>query len=118
MDSLGDSPVDSNGPRGPSLDGTSDATEDLKRILSAVASGRATRRDVEGAATILVAHLRSERHAPEQMLLRIKELLAEAGLRPTYASTEQSSLSEDGSLYRHVITWCIRSYYEPSPAKE
>jgi hypothetical protein len=117
MDAQGDS-VDPNGPRGPQLDGSLDATAALKETLSAVASGRASRRDVEGAATTLVAHLRSERHAPEQMLLRIKEVLAEAGLRPTYASSGQSNDGDNGNLYRDVITWCIRSYYEAPPTPE
>jgi hypothetical protein len=118
MDTLGDSPADPKGAAGSSLDGSSDATADLKRTLSAVATGLATRQDLENAATNLVAHLRRERNAPEQMLLRIKEVLADAGLRPTYASTEQSSVGADGKLYRDVIAWCIRSYYEASPIKE
>lgn len=118
MDTLGDSPVDPNAATGPSLDGSSDAMADLKRTLSAVATGRATRQDLENAATNLVAHLRRERNAPEQMLLRIKDVLADAGLRPTYASTEQSGVDDDGNLYRDVIAWCIRSYYEAAPIKE
>lgn len=101
-----------------SLDGSSDAAADLKRMLSAVANGRATRTELNDAATNLVAHLRRERHAPEQMLLRIKEVLAEAGLRPTYASPEHSTVAEDGNLYRDVIAWCIRSYYDPPPVEE
>jgi hypothetical protein len=117
MDAPEDS-VDPNGPRGAQLDGSFDATANLKRTLSAVASGRASRRDFEGAATRLVAQLRSERHAPEQMLLRIKEVLAEAGLRPTYASSEHSHDGDDGKLYRDVITWCIHCYYDPPPAQE
>ena len=117
MDDPRDSPVDPNTSIGHPPDGSFDATVDLKQTLGAVATGRASRRDLETAATTLVAHLRSERHAPEQMLLRIKEVLAEAGLRPTYASTEQSSSGEDGNLYRDVIAWCIRSYYEAPPAK-
>ena len=117
MDAPDDS-VDPDGPRGPQHDGSFDATADLRRTLSAVANGRASRQDLEGVATTLVTRLRSERHAPEQMLLRIKEVLAEAGLRPTYASREHSNGSDDGNLYQDVIAWCIRSYYEVSPAKE
>ena len=50
------------------------------------------------------------------MLLRVKEVLADAGLRPTYAPSERSMIGEDGNLYRDVIAWCIRSYYEPPTA--
>jgi hypothetical protein len=86
---------------------------DLRRALNAVASGLASRRELEDAASNLVAHLRREQHAPEQMLLRIKEVLAEAGLRPTYASSERSAFGDEANLYRDVITWCISRYYEP-----
>jgi hypothetical protein len=112
MTTRGNAPFDAPDSNRGSSDGSPDPTSDLRRTLNAVASGRASRRDLERAATDLVSHLRREQHAPEQMLLRIKEVLADAGLRPTYASTEDSSLGGDANLYRDVIAWCIRSYYE------
>jgi hypothetical protein len=46
------------------------------------------------------------------MLLRIKEILAEAGMRPTYTSPELDGPPSDGAaVYRDVIAWSIRSYY-------
>ena len=113
MDSSGDAPLDPAARDDGSLDGLPGATADLRHTLTALASGLASRRDLEEAASNLVAHLRRERHAPEQMLLRIKEVLADAGLRPTYASNARSSPGDEANLYRDVIAWCIRSYYEP-----
>jgi hypothetical protein len=46
------------------------------------------------------------------MLLHIKEILAEAGMRPTYASPElDGPLDQSAAVYRDVISWSIRSYY-------
>jgi hypothetical protein len=84
--------------------------------LNAVATGAASRHELERAAANLVAHLRRERHAPEQMLLHIKQVLADAGLRPTYAAMERPDDGDDSTLYRDVIAWCIRSYYHGPPA--
>jgi hypothetical protein len=112
MASSGDAPLDSTQPTDGSGDGLPAATADLRRTLDAVAMGRASRRELEEAASNLVAHLRRERHAPEQMLLRIKEVLADAGLRPTYAASERVTFADDANLYRDVIAWCIRSYYD------
>ncbi len=117
MSTRGNAPLDPPDSRGERADGSSDATADLRRTLTAVANGSASRRELERAATDLVSHLRREQHAPEQMLLRIKEVLADAGLRPTYASTDASALGDDANLYRDVIAWCIRSYYEAPTAQ-
>ena len=113
MDRSGDAPLKPTEPNDGSLDGLSGATADLRRALNAVTSGRAPRRELEDAASTLVAHLRREQHAPEQMLLRVKEVLADAGLRPTYGASERSTTGDEANLYRDVIAWCIRSYYEP-----
>jgi hypothetical protein len=117
MTSSGNAPLNPNEPDGKSPDGSPDATADLRRTLNAVASGVGSRRELEQAAVTLVAHLRRERHAPEQMLLHIKQVLADAGLRPTYAAMERPDNGGESSLYRDVIAWCIRSYYDgPSSA--
>jgi hypothetical protein len=57
--------------------------------------------------------LRHAKYPPEQMLIQIKELLAEAGLRPTYASPGdlETPPGTEGSVYRDVIAWSIRHYY-------
>jgi hypothetical protein len=118
MASSGDTPLDVTGPDGESSGGSPTALANLRRTLTDLASGRASKSDLERAAFTLVAHFRRERHAPEQMLLRIKEVLADAGLRPTYAATERTGDGDDGNLYRDIIAWCIRSYYDSPPASE
>jgi hypothetical protein len=79
--------------------------ERLRRTLAAMAAGVASRGDVEDAACSLVRHLRAEQHPPEQVLLRIKDILGEAGLRPGHADA-------DGALYQEVIASCIEQYYK------
>jgi len=86
----------------------------LRDAVAAVGSGDGARQQVERAAREFTNALRGDRFPPERMLLRIKELLAEAGLRPTYAAaTSSENLGDwEANLYRDVITWCIRDYYD------
>jgi hypothetical protein len=65
----------------------------------------------------LVSELRKTSQPPEQVLLQIKEILAEAGLRPNYA-TPEAPLGPEGVVYRDVIAWSIRSYYGEDPPPE
>src|ERR1044071_921333 len=98
---------DFDGPRG---DGNREsAALRLKNALLAVNPGRAIQRDerrqIEDAAAALVIQLRSESLPPEQMLLRIKDILGEAGVH-SHANPEEPA--RDSALYRDVIAWVIR----------
>jgi len=86
----------------------------LRDAVAAAGSTPGGRADVERAAREFTTALRTEHFPPEQMLLRIKELLADAGLRPSYAAaTSSENLGDfEANLYRDVITWCIRDYYD------
>jgi hypothetical protein len=84
----------------------------MRRALAAVAGGKGSQRELEHATHELVTELRQANQPPEQMLLHIKEILAEAGMRPTYSSPEfDGPLGDGAAIYRDVITWSIRSYY-------
>jgi len=84
----------------------------MRRALAAVAGGKGSSRDLHEAAEALVTELKQATHPPEQMLLHIKEVLAEAGMRPTYTSPElDGPPSDNATLYRDVIAWSIRAYY-------
>src|SRR6185503_18350435 len=84
----------------------------MRRAVAAAARGQTCPQELESAARALVEELRAANEPPEQMLLRIKEILAEAGLRPTYASDSAHPVGRDEALYRDVIMWSIRHYYE------
>lgn len=85
----------------------------MRRALAAMAGGTGSPRELQHAAHELVTALRQANQPPEQMLLHIKEILAEAGMRPTYASPEfDGPLGDSASIYRDVIAWSIRSYYD------
>jgi hypothetical protein len=90
-----------------------DAQRRMRHALAAIASGNGSRRELEAAAEALVNELRQANEPPEQMLLQIKEILAEGGLRPTYGAPAETALpADDGAaVYRDVIAWSIRSYY-------
>ena len=79
----------------------------------AAAKGGGSREELEAAARALVLELRSEDAPPERMLVRIKDILAEAGLRPAYASTDSATpVRGEAAIYRSVIEWSIREYYD------
>ena len=90
------------------------AAERLRQAVSASATGAGSREELKAAARALVAELRGRDDAPEQMLIKMKALLAEAGLRTTLPATNsEASHAEAPALYRDIITWSIRFYYEP-----
>jgi hypothetical protein len=90
----------------------SDREERLRRATVAAAKGDGSKDELEAAATALVLALKSEDAPPERMLLRIKDILAEAGLRPAYASTDSATpVRGEAAIYRSVIELSIRQYY-------
>lgn len=96
---------------GESTDGRRAATARLQTVLAGVATGASSRDDLRDAAIALVQQLRRDKLPPENMLLHIKQVLGEAGLRPTYASALPEFASGESSLYSELIAWCIKEYY-------
>lgn len=86
----------------------------LREATEAVLRGDDARAELEAAARQLVAELRETALAPEQMLLRIKRILADGGLRPAHRPATESVTSPPPltAVYRDVIALCIRLYYE------
>lgn len=95
------------------LDQKSTAAHRLRRAVNAAATGEGSRIEVEGAARALVAELRGCDQPPEQVLVQMKTLLADAGLRAAYPGADGgTSDGNHAALYRDIITWSIRCYYE------
>lgn len=89
------------------------AADRLRRAVSAATTGSGSRDEVQDAARALVAELRSRAEAPEQMLVQVKTLLGDAGLRAGYPPpNHEDGHAEHAALYREIITWSIRCYYE------
>jgi hypothetical protein len=86
----------------------------LRRAIESATVDGHSRSELEEAARELVAELKDASHPPEQMLLQIKQLLAEAGLRPSYAtpSEPETRIGLEATIYRDVIAWSIRHYYD------
>jgi hypothetical protein len=94
--------------------GTLSAADRLRRALTAAANGTGASDAFEDAARELIAEWRSENLPPEQILLRIKAILVDAGLRPNYAmlAEPRPRVGARSEVYRDVIAWTIRHYYE------
>jgi len=95
-----------------SNDGAGGTTAERMRLaIRAVLDGSGTTEDLHSAARQLVCELRAANEPPEQALVRIKETLADAGLRPSYATGGDGARGLEATIYRDVIAWSIRQYY-------
>lgn len=90
------------------------ASERMRNAIAALAIGDARQDDLRTAACELVAALRSKQLPPEKALVQIKRVLADAGLEtPTMSADDGGdSPSREAALYRDLIAWSIRCYYE------
>jgi hypothetical protein len=86
----------------------------MRQAIRAAAGGNGSAAQLQAAARELVTHLRLQQARPEQMLIRIKAILAEAGITPEHAtqSGPATFTQTPGSVYRNVIAWSIRYYYD------
>jgi hypothetical protein len=84
--------------------------------ISLAADGRGTSSDeLDAAAKALVTELRSANQPPEQMLVQIKRILADAGLGTSHGSTDSLPvIDRHTALYRSVIESSIRHYFAAS----
>ena len=75
-------------------------------------TGSGSRRELDAAARELVTELRRANEPPEQVLLHIKEILEEAGLRPSHGPADPALLIDGhAAVYREVIQSSIRHYF-------
>jgi hypothetical protein len=88
------------------------AAERMRAAVSAAVEGRGSTAELQAASRELVAELRKRNDTPEQVLLQIKQFLAEAGLRPHYPTPSDGNGGSASTLYRDVITWTIKAYYD------
>ena len=88
------------------------AAERMRRAIDAATTGTASYDEVDAAAHALVCELRRANEPPEQALLQIKHILAEAGLRPSQGPADPAPIVEQHvHLYRAVIESSIRHYF-------
>jgi hypothetical protein len=118
MDKLG---IENDGPDHIGHDGR-DSTEAVGRMreaITAAAAGSDANQELEAAARELVGELRRANEPPEQMLLRIKRILAQAGLRSTHGPADPALVIErHSSVYRNVIESSIRHYFQPPDGED
>ena len=95
-------------------DPASAAARMLRAVTCAVSATATSSDEVEAAAKALVTELRRANQPPEQVLVQIKEILAEAGLKPSHAPADSTHVfGRHVALYRTVIESSIRHYFAP-----
>jgi hypothetical protein len=101
-------------PASPSEHNPIDPAERMRQALVAATNGTGARDAFQSAASELVTAWRREGVPPEQIILRVKDILADAGLRASYGPPMAPAPSDAGEseVYRRVIAWTIRFYFE------
>jgi hypothetical protein len=91
----------------------------MLHAISAASMGSGTDEELEAAGRELVVELREANEPPEQVVLLIKRILAQAGVRPTHTQADSSMLPVErhALIYRSVIESSIRHYFQ-RPALE
>ncbi len=117
MRGLGNGNGDGNGGGGSSGGSESKpgvAVERLRQAIEAKASGAGSEDELDAAARALVTELKRAALPPEQVLLLIKRILADAGLRPSYGNSGEASpaAGSEAAIYRDIIALSIRQYYD------
>ena len=91
----------------------SSAAARMLRAISSAATATSTSSDeLDAAAKALVTELRLAKQPPEQVLIQIKQILAEAGLKPSHGPPDSThAFGRQVMLYRTVIESSIRHYF-------
>jgi len=84
----------------------------MLRAITAASLGLGTHEELETAVHLLVAELRAANEPPEQVLLAVKRILAQAGLRPSHPPSDSAMVVERNAMvYRNVIASSIHHYF-------
>jgi hypothetical protein len=89
----------------------------MRRAISAASIGAGSYEELDAATADFVAERRDAKVPPEQVLLAMKRILAEAGLRPSHEPSDPVIVIErHAAVYRDVIAASIRHYFRPANA--
>jgi hypothetical protein len=72
-------------------------------------------RELREAVCAYVHDLKERGYPPERVLIDVKGLLAEAGIRKTGPLTDRGSatLGPETEIVERVVEWCIEEYFPP-----
>jgi hypothetical protein len=87
----------------------------MLQAISAASIASGSHEELETAVREFVAELHEANEPPEQVLLAIKRILAQAGLRPSHQSADPAmGVDRLAAVYRDVIASTIRHYFAAS----
>lgn len=87
-------------------------------VLAGVRAAReayAATRELREAVCAHVRDLKERGYPPERVLIEVKGLLAEAGIRKTgpLADRGSAALGPETEIVERVVEWCIEEYFPP-----
>ena len=87
----------------------------MLQAISAASIGSGLDHELDAAALQLVRELREANEPPEQVLLKIKRILGDAGVRPSHGQSDSALvIDRHEAVYRVVIESTIRHYFQAS----
>ena len=89
-------------------------------VMRAARLARAPTPELREAACAYVRELKRRGYAPERVLVAVKTLVTDAGLKRTGVWADRGSLPihPDTEVMDHVVAWCIEEYFPRAPSGE
>jgi len=87
--------------------------------VRAARKARAATPELRDAVCDHVRELKRRGYPPERVLIAVKGLLAEAGVRKTgpLADPGSATLGPDTEIVERVVAWCIEEYFPPETGR-
>jgi hypothetical protein len=87
--------------------------------VRAAREARAATPELRDAVCDHVRELKRRGYPPERVLIAVKALLAEAGVRKTGPLADRGSetLGPETEIVERVVAWCIEEYFPPATAR-
>ncbi len=88
-------------------------------VVRAAREARAATPELRDAVCDYVRELKERGYPPERVLIVVKALLAEAGVKRTgpLADRGSATLGPETEIVESVVAWCIEEYFPPAAAR-
>jgi hypothetical protein len=88
-------------------------------VVRAAREARAATPELRETVCDYVRELKDRGYPPERVLIVVKALLAEAGIKKTgrLADWGSATLGRETEIVERVVAWCIEEYFPPATAR-
>ena len=102
----------SNSSRAPSATTLAASERLILTVVRAARAARAPTPELREAVREYVHELKTWGYPPERVLVAVKTLVAEGGIRRTaWADRDEAAVHPENEIIDQVVTWCIEEYF-------